>query len=189
MMTLASAVTSLAAWILAALNSLPLAHADRAPELEQAKREQYEALAVNIAQVSERAPRYKREWAALMVTLIKFESAGELAIHRGQCRVFQCDPRRLKDGSIEFTSRSLFQMKRNGLDDESWARLNGVENTAFQVREASKRLARGMWFCSRSAPWPSSAIRGYAGGGIGMCTRPIRGEAARIATYRKLVAK
>lgn len=173
-------------WTRAALDRLPVAVADRAPERADAKRKQLDALAAAMAHESLTAPVAPRHWVAVLGAIGYRESALSLDIQNGSCRRFECDPRKLTGGGVKFQARSSFQLHENDHTRPVWDQLVGVENTAVQVAAASKMAKVGHYRCARlGVAFPESVWRGFAGGS---CSFEHPGEKARTATYRLLLA-
>lgn len=173
-------------WVRTALGRLPVAHRDRDPELAPAKSAQLDALAIAIAHESLTAPVAPREWASALGAIGFRESSLSLEIQNGTCRDFECDPRKLKGGGVEFRARSGFQLHLNDHTRPVWDQLVGVENTAVQVATASKMAKVGHFRCVRlGVPFPASVFRGFSGAS---CSFEHPGEKARTATYSMLLA-
>jgi len=170
--TLAFAETNHAAWVRAAMESLPCFVEDRGdPE----KSAQLDAIATAIAEVSKDAPRAPREWAALLLTIGYHESTFSLRIQRGQCKPHECDHGR---------ARSAWQLHKNLFTAPIWDQLHGIENTSVQVRAASDALKRAYFTCSRSGvPWLQATLNGYAGR---RCSAEWPGLDQRVSTFTRL---
>jgi hypothetical protein len=171
--TLALAEGSHAAWVRAAMESLPCFHEDRG---DPDKTAQLDAIAAAVAEVSREAPRAPREWAALLLTIGYHESTFSLRIQRGQCRPLECDHGR---------ARSAWQLHKNLFTAPVWEQLHGVENTSIQVRAASEALKRAYFTCQRSGvPWLQATLNGYAGR---RCSAEWPGLGQRVATFNRLL--
>ena len=170
--TLAFAEGNHAAWVRAAMESLPCFVEDRGdPE----KSAQLDAIASAIAEVSKDAPRAPREWAALLLTIGYHESTFSLRIQRGQCKPHECDHGR---------ARSAWQLHKNLFTAPVWDQLHGIENTSVQVRAASEALKRAYFTCSRSGvPWLQATLNGYAGR---RCGAEWPGLDQRVSTFTRL---
>jgi hypothetical protein len=170
--TLAFAESNHAAWVRAAMDSLPCFHEDRG---DPAKDAQLDAIAAAVAEVSRDAPRPPREWAALLLTIGYHESTFSLRIHRGECKPYECDRGR---------ARSAWQLHKNLYTAPVWDQLHGIENTAVQVRAASDALKRAYFTCAKSGvPWLQGTLNGYAGR---RCGAEWPGLDQRIATFNRL---
>lgn len=171
--TLALAESNHAAWVRAAVESLPCFVEDRGdPE----KSAQLDQIAAAIAEVSRDAPRAPREWAALLLTIGYHESTFSLRIQRGQCKPHECDRGR---------ARSAWQLHRNTFNAGIWDQLHGIENTRVQVQAASDALKRAYFTCNRSGvPWLQATLNGYAGR---RCSAEWRGLDQRVSTFNRLV--
>ena len=171
--TLAFAESNHAAWVRAAIESLPCFVEDRG---DPDKSAQLDAIAAAIADVSRDAPRPPREWAALLLTIGYHESAFSLRIQRGQCKPHECDNGR---------ARSAWQLHKNLFTAPVWDQLHGIENTSIQVRTASEALKRAYFTCSRSGvPWLQATLNGYAGR---RCSSEWPGLDQRVSTFNRLL--
>lgn len=170
--TLAFADTNHAAWVRAAMESLPCFHEDRGnPD----KAAQLDAIAAAVAEVSRDAPRAPREWAALLLTIGYHESTFSLRIHRGECKPHECDRGK---------ARSAWQLHKNLYTAPLWDQLHGIEHTQVQVRAASDALKRAYFTCSRSGvPWLRATLNGYAGR---RCSAEWPGLEQRVSTFNRL---
>lgn len=170
--TLAFAESDHAAWVRAAIDSLPTFVEDRG---DAQKAPQLDAIAAAVADVSKDAPRPPREWAALLLTIGYHESTFSLRIHRGECKPHECDRGR---------ARSAWQLHKNLFTEPVWEKLHGIENTAIQVRAASDALRRAYFTCSRSGvPWLQATLNGYAGR---RCSSQWPGLDQRVSTFSRL---
>jgi hypothetical protein len=170
--TLAFAETNHAAWVRAAMESLPCFVEDRG---DPDKAAQLDAIATAIAEVSHDAPRAPREWAALLLTIGYHESTFSLRIQRGQCKPHECDNGR---------ARSAWQLHKNLFTAPIWDQLHGIENTRVQVQAASDALKRAYFTCSRSGvPWLQATLNGYAGR---RCSAEWPGLDQRVSTFHHL---
>jgi hypothetical protein len=172
--TLAWAESNHAAWVRAAVESLPCYVEDRGdPE----KSAQLDQIAAAIAEVSRDAPRSPREWAALLLTIGHHESTFSLRIQRGKCKPHECDHGR---------ARSAWQLHKNAFTAPLWDQLEGVENTRVQVQAASDALRRAYYTCGRTSgvPWLQATLNAYAGR---RCGAQWPGLEQRLATYHRLV--
>jgi hypothetical protein len=170
--TIALAESDHAAWVRAAVDSLPCFVEDRG---DARKEGQLAAIAAAVADVSKEAPRPPREWAALLLTVGYHESTFSLRIHRGDCKPHECDRGR---------ARSAWQLHKNLFTEPVWEQLHGIENTAVQVRAASDALRRAYFTCSRSGvPWLQATLNGYAGR---RCSSQWPGLDQRTATFNRL---
>lgn len=170
--TIALAESDHAAWVRAAVDSLPRFVEDRG---DARKDSQLAAIAAAVADVSRDAPRPPREWAALLLTVGYHESSFSLRIHRGECKPHECDRGR---------ARSAWQLHKNLFTEPVWEQLHGIENTAVQVRAASDALRRAYFTCSRSGvPWLQATLNGYAGR---RCSSQWPGLDQRTTTFNRL---
>src|SRR6188768_298082 len=170
--TLAFAEANHAAWVRAAMESLPTFVEDRG---DPDKSAQLDGIAAAIAEVSRDAPRPPREWAALLLTIGYHESTFSLRIQRGQCKPHECDRGR---------ARSAWQLHKNLFTAPIWDQLHGIENTRVQVQAASDALKRAYFTCSRSGvPWLQATLNGYAGR---RCSSEWPGLDQRVSTFNRL---
>lgn len=170
--TLAFAETNHAAWVRAAMESLPTFVEDRG---DPDKAAQLDAIAAAIADASRDAPRAPREWAALLLTIGYHESTFSLRIHRGQCKPHECDRGR---------ARSAWQLHKNLFTAPIWDQLHGIEHTTVQVQAASDALKRAYFTCSRSGvPWLQATLNAYAGR---RCSAEWPGLDQRVSTFNRL---
>lgn len=170
--TLAFAEANHAAWVRAAMDSLPCFVEDRG---DPDKGAQLDGIAAAIAEVSREAPRPPREWAALLLTIGYHESTFSLRIQRGQCKPHECDRGR---------ARSAWQLHKNLFTAPIWDQLHGIENTRVQVQAASDALKRAYFTCSRSGvPWLQATLNGYAGR---RCSAEWPGLDQRVSTFNRL---
>jgi hypothetical protein len=172
--TLAWAESNHAAWVRAAVESLPCFVEDRG---DPDKSAQLDQIAAAIAEVSRDSPRSPREWAALLLTIGYHESTFSLRIQRGQCKPHECDHGR---------ARSAWQLHKNTFTAPVWEQLEGVENTRVQVQAASDALRRAYYTCNRSGgvPWLQATLNAYAGR---RCGAEWPGLEQRVSTYHRLV--
>jgi hypothetical protein len=170
--TLAFAEANHAAWVRAAMDSLPCFVEDRG---DPDKSAQLDGIAAAITEVSRDAPRPPREWAALLLTIGYHESTFSLRIQRGQCKPHECDRGR---------ARSAWQLHKNLFTAPIWDQLHGIENTRVQVQAASDALKRAYFTCSRSGvPWLQGTLNGYAGR---RCSAEWPGLDQRVSTFNRL---
>lgn len=170
--TLAFAETNHAAWVRAAMDSLPTFVEDRG---DPNKAAQLDAIAAAIADASRDAPRAPREWAALLLTIGYHESTFSLRIQRGECKPHECDRGR---------ARSAWQLHKNLFTAPIWDQLHGIENTTIQVQAASDALKRAYFTCSRSGvPWLQATLNAYAGR---RCSGEWPGLDQRVSTFNRL---
>jgi hypothetical protein len=161
-----------AAWVRAAMESLPCFIEDRG---DPDKSAQLDAIAAAVAEVSKDAPRAPREWAALLLTIGYHESTFSLRIQRGECKPHECDHGR---------ARSAWQLHKNLFTAPIWDQLHGIENTTVQVQAASDALKRAYFTCSRSGvPWLQATLNGYAGR---RCSAEWPGLDQRVSTFNRL---
>ncbi len=171
--TLAFAESNHAAWVRAAMDSLPCYVEDRGDPA--AKSLQLDAIAAAVADVSRDAPRPPREWAALLLTIGYHESSFSLRIQRGECKPHECDRGR---------ARSAWQLHKNLFTAPIWDQLHGIENTTVQVQAASDALKRAYFTCSRSGvPWLQATLNAYAGR---RCSSEWPGLDQRVSTFSRV---
>jgi hypothetical protein len=160
----------------AALASLPVPKADRTGERAELRQQQLDAFALELARVSATAPRSPRVWTALLATVGGHESNFDTQLVLGLCKPWQCDHGRAK---------GAFQNQRVSFTADLWPHADG--DIAKQVAMADRSMRRSLTRCERFAPYPAHVFRAYRGGGEGSCTIALRDEAARVATYERLV--
>jgi hypothetical protein len=157
---------------------------DRAPERAELRRAQLETFATEIDKATRGAPVSSREWAALIATVGNHETHFETRLVLGNCswEKRECDSALVK-GARVFRARGAFQNHRNSLNAELWEAAN--DNIAAQVGMVNDGLRRAFNTCRTSGvPFPQSALRAYAGSS---CTKPMKGEQERLATYARLL--
>jgi hypothetical protein len=153
--------------ILAALALLPLYKEDASgPE----KTAQQTAIAYSLA-----ARTQDPELVAFVIAWGDAETHYSLRVHAGLCQRWECDHGR---------ARSPWQGHRNGMADERWSRMLGIENTDAQVAHALKMAAWALRDCHLEGDARVlSAFRRL--GGLG-CQQELPGEQKRLATYRMI---
>ena len=148
--------------ILLAILAFPLFHEDTQSD---EKRAQLEAVANAVASVSQTPDE-----AAFLLAWGKSETNFSLRIHRGECKDWECDGGK---------ARGPWQAHRNGMPDEFWDKMIGVENVQAQAEQAVKHARWALHAC------PGDRIRGafrvLAGRG---CQSPLRGENVRITEFK-----
>jgi hypothetical protein len=90
------------AWLL----SLPWTAADKATETAEVRTERMR----NVAQAVTDVSRGDRQKAAFVLVQFSTETDFDAAVQRCECKRYQCDPRKLRDGSIEFRAHGLAQV-------------------------------------------------------------------------------
>jgi hypothetical protein len=148
--------------ILLAILALPIFHEDTEAE---DKRAQLEAIANAVAAVAQTPDE-----AAFLLAWGNAESNYSLRIHRGECNSWECDAGR---------ARGPWQAHRNGMPEERWEKMIGVDNVEVQAQHALFLTRWALHAC------PHDRIRGAFRVLAGRaCTSPIRGEAGRVSSYR-----
>ena len=131
------------------------------------KRGQLEAIAQAVASVTKNPDE-----AAFLLAWGNAETNFSLRIHRGECNQWECDGGR---------ARGPWQAHRNGMNEERWSRMVGVENVQVQAEQAVQHARFAFHAC------PTNRIRGafriLAGRA---CTSPIKDEEARMAAYNRV---
>jgi hypothetical protein len=175
-------VSALEAWVLSALLSLPVPLDDRAPERAELRAEQLRRFAGAISRVSAAAPAQYRgkQWAALLVTIGNYESHYDSQVVLGLCPKHRCDPVVVKGERIH-RARGAFQQWNTAPVADLWPVANG--NPAAQVEMADRTLRRSLTRCRPFASFPEHVFRAYGGRS---CSFPVKREAARVATFRRL---
>ena len=161
--------------LLVALSLLPTWKEDRpvTPEKERQLAE--------IAAAVHRAAKGDRDVAALTLSLGWHESAFSMRIGRSECHGRECDPRRLRDGTLYYRARGFWQLHQNGMSNAAWAALLGPGSIDAQATEAVRRVRSAFATCRSSGPL--GAVRAFAGNG---CSSPLKGEGARLATFESI---
>lgn len=148
--------------ILYAILAFPVFHEDDGCD---EKRAQLEAVANAVATVA-RTP----DEAAFLLAWGKAETNFSLRIHRGECRQWECDSGR---------ARGPWQAHRNGMPEDRWDQMLGVEHVQVQAEQAACHARWAMYAC------PGDRIRGAFRVLAGhRCSSPIRGEEDRVASFR-----
>ena len=148
------------------------------------RREHLEDFAAEINKATKGAPLPPKEWAALLATIGNHETHFETRLVRGDCiwEKRECDATVIKGVRI-FRARGVFQNHRNVFNAELWDTANG--NIPAQVQMADEGLRRAFNTCRGSgASGVQGALRAYAGAS---CTKPMKGEQVRLATFGRLV--
>lgn len=167
---------TLAELLLAGMLSLPTFTEDRAPELAEAKRAQYEQFAREAADVAdEQKVTTSRNWSAMLAAVAIAETGLSLRIQAGHCEPHECDRGR---------ARGPFQNHKYAESIATWDKLIGVENTRVQVRVAHARLLRGYYTCRGASDWLTATLTGYAGR---RCGTVWPGLEMRVATWRRVL--
>jgi hypothetical protein len=148
--------------ILVAILAFPIFHEDTQAE---EKRAQLEAIAGAVASVAQTADE-----AAFLLAWGKSETNFSLRIHRGQCNAWECDGGR---------ARGPWQAHKNGMPDERWEMMIGIENVEVQAQQAIRHARWALHACPHDRV--RGAFRVLAGRS---CTSPIRGENERVSTFR-----
>ncbi len=157
------------------LARLPVPKADREPARAELRAQQLDAFAVAIAQVSADRPN-PRQHAAFLATIGGAETNFDTQLALGICAPWQCDKGRAK-GAFQNWSVSFTR--------ELWAVADG--NIPAQVAMADRTLRRSMKRCAPFAPFPAHVFRAYKGGAASSCSFPLKDEAARVATFNRLM--
>lgn len=159
----------------AMLGRLPVPLKDRAGERAELRAQQLDAFAAAIAEVSADRPN-PRQHAAFLVTLGGAETNFDSQLVLGICKPWQCDRGKAK-GAFQNWSVSFTR--------ELWAVAAG--NPRAQVEMADRTLRRSMTRCAAFAPFPAHVFRAYKGGAASSCSFPLKDEAARVATFSRLM--
>lgn len=157
------------------LARLPVPKADREPDRAELRAQQLDAFAVELARVSADRPS-PRQHMAFLVTLGGAETNFDTQLVLGICKPWQCDKGKAK---------GAFQNWRVSFTKELWAVADG--NIAAQVDMADRTLRRSMTRCAPFAPFPAHVFRAYKGGAASSCSWPLKDEAARVATFNRLM--
>lgn len=154
--------------ILAVLLALPVYKHDH--ERAEEKRAQMSALASAIAEES-RTPVE----AAFLIAFGYSESGWSLDVHNGICPKYGCD--RDRDGVAR--ARSPWQLHRNGMNEDSWAQMVGVENVEIQAHAAMRHARWALGKCDGDARCAFRLLGGLPR------DRKLKGEEKRLQTYAK----
>lgn len=156
----------LKAALLAWLQTLPVTTWPKtSPETKDQRLERLETTANAIVDAGKDWPWNKREHAALLGTIIWFESRLSYHVHAGLVRG-DC-----KDFLVQSSCRaiSIFQMQQTELvPKDVWTTLAGVdyEATYTAATYATKVLVRARKMCARQKPeWLAPTFSAYATGG------------------------
>lgn len=148
--------------ILLAILAFPIFHEDTQAE---DKRAQLDAIANAVASVAQTPDE-----AAFLLAWGKAETNFSLRIHRGQCNHWECDGGR---------ARGPWQAHKNGMPDERWEKMVGIENVDVQAQQALRHARWALHACPHDRL--RGAFRVLAGRG---CSSPIKGENERVATFK-----
>jgi len=160
--------------LLIAIGLLPVFHEDKADDRKGAQLVTVAAAVHEAAREQKRWPGTRRELELLLFTIGWHESAFSLRIGEGRCKPHECDRGR---------AAGHWQMHRATSSSEA-AWVASKTDIRIAAREAARALTRARWVCKgTSGDWLTETLRGYAGSG---CRKSFRGEAARVATFRRL---
>jgi hypothetical protein len=113
------------------------------------------------------------EERAFLIAWGQAESGFSLRVQRGDCRVWECD----RDSKGVAMARGPWQAHRNGMRDEDWARMVGVENTRFQAERAAMHTRWALRSCKGDVRCAFRLLGGLKP------TQELKGENERMATY------
>lgn len=127
------------------------------------------------------------DWAAILLTVAKHESALSAHIAAGECLAWQCDPHHERDGSVTHLAFGLYQTHRNALNASTW----GTPDIAVQTKEAARMLHSAYWTCARLVhidkanpeTWVPLVFDGFAGK---RCGSTWAGGAERMRSWRQI---
>lgn len=162
--------------LLVLLLSLPPAHSDTETVIEREARMSITAHAVSDASLRATCegdwassdickriwPESREKLAYLLVTIGFWESRFAYNVHAGQCKPWECDPIKLRDGTIYHKSRSVWQLQwLRHTSRSEWNQILGTSQTATTEAAwvASIRLSRAYRDCKSIR----GAIGGYSG--------------------------
>lgn len=151
--------------VLAVLLARPVYKEDNVPELRNAKAAQLQRVADAVV-TANRPPAGigRSDWAALVLAIGEAESNWSLRIGRTECKPWECDTLRMRDGSLIVRAVGYWQPHKNVLNAEIWHTLIGEETELAQAHNANAMLARGYHTCKNAGvPWLQATINGYAG--------------------------
>ncbi len=186
-------------FILYMLLSLPPAYADTETWDERQARMTIVATAIDDASSqmtctgkyapTEKAPckvrwtRSKRELAVLLVTKGWWESRFAQNVHEGNCKSYECDAEKQKDGTVIHRARSSWQIQQTGIvKGTEWEDMKGASQAATTT--AATVAARALSYAHNRCKTVYGAISGY---GVASCTWS--GVANRYRWYGKMMEK
>lgn len=173
----------------------PSTHTAEAPEAREAR---MHTVANAVTDASEelaskhRWPGSSQELALVLLTIAWHESGFDLDVHAGNCKDYQCDPLRRRDGKVvRFKAASMWQIHANALvPPPVWKRLAGIdeESTRFAALTAGRLASGARGMCSyqhRGADWREMTFAAYGTGGV--CFKP--SAKTRVATFNRFSRK
>lgn len=176
--------TTLEAWALAALQTLPVFHedvgsAEKAPQLAMVAQSIVEAVREH-----PKPPIARRQLVAADIAIAWHESTLSLRIHRNECnlRKGECDAGR---------AISSFQLQASALTSpDVWPQLGHFEfaSTKLAAKEATRAFVRAYWYCHTAgvAGDPIAlAFTAYAGRGCQL--DKWQGWKARLQTFNRIL--
>jgi hypothetical protein len=162
--------------ILLWLLSLPWTAGDRATESLEQRRERMQVIAESVAKVAH-GDRLK---AAFVLSYYRHETDFSRAIQSCECRRYECDPRKLPDGTIEFRAHGLAQAHQApSWDIATWWSFCGVtpEAAAINARFVARFYRADLLECGYAR---------LAGIAVGCKTKS---SDARAVTARRLAGR
>lgn len=175
---------TLAAWSLAATQSLTVFHEDVG---SQDKGTQIGMIAESVRQAALDAkgwPLSRKALIAAELAMVDNETHASLRIHRNECNLQkgECDGGR---------AISLFQLHANALSSPAvWPALGFMtfESTLMSAREASRILTRSYLYCAAAkVPGDPIALMYTAAGGHGCQLDKWSGWVKRLASYERVM--
>lgn len=187
-------------YIFALLLSLPAAHSDAETWEEREARMMIVATAIDEATAlatctAQHAPTNdytcepiwkgsKKDLAVLLITKGWWESKFAKNVHEGDCKSWECDPKKSADGSIVHRARSSWQVQKTGyVKKDEWKKMKGatLEATTIAANVATRALSASYNRCGTIM----GSLSGY--GGVLSCTWS--GVSNRLVFWKKLMAR
>lgn len=180
------------------LMSLPAS--THTPETTEAREARMHSVANAVADASEelttgpkrRWPGPAQELALVLTTIAWHESGFDLDVHAGNCKDYQCDPVRKRDGEVvRFKAASMWQIHANALvPPRAWAKLAGAdeESTRFAALTAGRLAAGARGMCTyqhRKGDWREMTFAAYGTGSV--CFKA--SAKTRVATFNRFSRK
>jgi hypothetical protein len=137
-------------------------------------------------------PGSAQEVALVLTTIAWHESGFDQGVHAGECKSFQCDPIRKRDGVVlKFRATSLWQIHSNALVPEPvWRTLAGAdEESTRRAALIAGRLASGARrmceYQHRGGDWVTMTFAAYGTGSV--CHK--ESAKTRAATFHRFSRK
>lgn len=185
-------MSNLAAWSLAAAQSLTVYHEDVGSPEKPAQLEMIAAAVFQAAKETKGWPLGTRALIAAEYGTLENETFASLRIHRNECNFAkrECDFVFFR-GKKQQRAISLFQLQAPALSDPSiWPQLGFMtfESTLLSAKEASRALVRGYRYCeAQKAQGNPIALMYSATAGRGCDLSKWQGWKPRLATYERVM--